>query len=411
MKATYQEAARAFRDTGLEFAVLKGFSHCPRFVSDPRHRPQGDLDLFFAEEQVEHGVRVALGFRIRAHRPGDPHPHESSAHIDSQDGLGVARRFLRSRRSPVSLELHFSTLGTADGALRARRVGGSSGSGARAGKWTACASRACIRPTRSRYAALHMLRHLLRGSLRPSHVYELAWMLHHSADASVFWNTWRELHDASLRRLEAICFALAQRWFDCRMPAAAREEIERLPAPSEALAGGVCAGRRSPARFHPNKDELWLHWSLLDSASASVDGAAAQAAARTTARLRGQHRTFRIAQLPGACVLRGYWRSLQYAAARLSHHVRAVPATIGSAVRWFGAGLELGADYWRFLLAEGFFDFGMFVFFFLYNLYLLRLGFQGEFPGADVQHHDRRAILSGRSWRYSRSSGSAFKEL
>ena len=50
-------------------------------------------------------------------------------------------------------------------------------------------------------------------------------------------------------------------------------------------------------------------------------------------------------------------------------------------MRWFGGDLELGADYWRFLFAEGFFDFGMFVFFFLYNLYLLQLGFDEKFLG------------------------------
>ncbi len=43
--------------------------------------------------------------------------------------------------------------------------------------------------------------------------------------------------------------------------------------------------------------------------------------------------------------------------------------------------MELGPEYWRLLASEAFFDFGMFVFFFLYNLYLLKLGFRENFLG------------------------------
>src|SRR5262249_27548949 len=49
-KTAYREVASAFEAGGLELTVLKGFAHCPRFISDPRHRPQGDLDLLFAED-------------------------------------------------------------------------------------------------------------------------------------------------------------------------------------------------------------------------------------------------------------------------------------------------------------------------------------------------------------------------
>jgi len=52
-----------------------------------------------------------------------------------------------------------------------------------------------------------------------------------------------------------------------------------------------------------------------------------------------------------------------------------------SAVRWFGRGTALGPQYWRFFFAEAFFDFGMFVFYFLYNLYLLQLGFHEDLLG------------------------------
>jgi predicted MFS family arabinose efflux permease len=229
------------------------------------------------------------------------------------------------------------------------------------------------------YASLHSLRHLVRGSVRPYHFFELARVLHNRADDAGFWNLWSESHDDSLRRLEAICFSMAQRWFDCRLPAVAVQEIERLPAPVhrwlDEYAWAPIAGL-----FQPNKDELWLHWSLLNSTNARL---AVLRRRLLPERLPGpvdgvhipdEQRTWRIR-------IRSRWRFLKFAAARFVHHARAVAPTVASAVRWFGGGMELGIHYWRILLAEGFVDFGMFVFFFLYNLYLLQLGFDEKFVG------------------------------
>ena len=72
-------------------------------------------------------------------------------------------------------------------------------------------------------------RHLLRGDGKPFHVYELASLLQQTSDSDAFWTTWQEWHHPSLRRLEAICFSLAHRWFDCRLSPAASEEIAALP--------------------------------------------------------------------------------------------------------------------------------------------------------------------------------------
>ena len=41
----YSEIAGALQARGVEFIVLKGFSHWPHFSADPRQRPQYDLDL------------------------------------------------------------------------------------------------------------------------------------------------------------------------------------------------------------------------------------------------------------------------------------------------------------------------------------------------------------------------------
>ena len=376
-KITYREAASAFEAGGLEFAVLKGFSHYPYFVTDPRNRTQGDLDLLFHGDQVTQAYEVALDLGYEPIRPDDPHPLNHLPTLIRKTGWEWKGDFF-DPEMPISLELHFQLWQTETERFAATGV---------EAFWERREARevdgvcfTSLHPADEvAHAALHLLRHLLQGSLRPCHVYELGWMLHHSADESSFWNAWRELHDASLRRLEAICFALAQHWFDCRMPEVVCQEIEDLPPQ---VTRWLAEYGWSPlaSRFHPNKDELWLHWSLLDTASARasvlrrrllpehlpgfVDGV----------HIPNEKRTWRIR-------VRSHWRSVRYTTSRLLHHTRALRPTALSAIRWFGAGLELGADYWRLLLSEGFFDFGMFVFFFLYNLYLLKLGFREDFLG------------------------------
>jgi hypothetical protein len=226
------------------------------------------------------------------------------------------------------------------------------------------------------YSSLHLLRHLLRGDVKPFHVYELASLLHQTAAADSFWSKWKEWHDPSLRQLEAICFSLAHRWFDCRLSDAASEEVALLP-PEVNRWLELCAFSPLAGRVHPNKDELWLHWSLIDSQ-------------------RGKwsmlHRRL-LPQLPPGPVdavhipeneitwridLRRRWRYLRYATSRVAHHAAALPGVAVGAAQWFGG---LGSQYWTFFLAAAFYNFGLLVFFFLYNLYLLQLGFRENFLG------------------------------
>src|ERR1035438_7809934 len=138
--------------------------------------------------------------------------------------------------------------------------------------------------------------------------------------------------------------------------------------------------RSLTTRFRANKDELWLHWALIDS----------RAARGTILRRRLLPDQLPNAldavhvseqQLTWSLQLARYFRIAAYFASRASHHLRALPSVAWSAVRWFGHGTGLGRQFWRFFFAEAFFDFGMFIFFFLYNLYLLQLGFHEDFLG------------------------------
>jgi MFS family permease len=362
-KLAFQQLAAALESEVLEFVVLKGFSHCPHFIDDPRRRWQSDLDLLFRHPDVLRARDVALGLGYQPVTGFERHP------IDHLPAM-VPKTAWRWRgdyfdvEMPLSLELHFRLWDE-----QTERFGPQGLDQF----WTRRQNReldglqfTALHPVDAlANSALHLLRHLLRGDLRPSHVYELASFLHRNAEDACLWDAWADWHPESLRRLEAISFALAQRWFDCRMPPAALHQVERLP---QEVARWMELYSISPlARiFHPNKDELWLHWSLLDSRAD---------------RLTVLRRKLLPQQLPpriDPASARQYWN---YLVSRSRYHLGALPSTASSAVHWFLAVPRLGAQFWRFYAAFFLFNFGLFIFFLLYNLYLLQLGFREDFLG------------------------------
>ncbi len=377
VRSAYSEAAKAFQAKGLEWVVLKGFSHCPLFTEEPRYRRQGDVDLLFCEDQLPAARDVALKLGYEPITPFDRHPINHLPTLVRKTGWEWRGDHF-DPDIPVSLELHFQ-FWDAD-TERFSPAGLDKFWERREIREVDQLRFVAFHPADvAANAALHMLWHLLRGDLRPFHVYELAWFLHHRAGDTAFWNTWARLHDESLRRLQAICFAIAQRWFDCRLPSTVAEEIERLP-PEISRWLSMYAWSPVVGLFHPNKDELWLHWNLLHS---TWDRVAVLRRRLLPERLPGPVAGVHIPKekLTWRIRLNSHWRYALFAISRANYHLRALPSTAASAVRWFGSGTELGADLWRFVFAEGFFDFGMFVFVFLYNLYLLQLGFREDFLG------------------------------
>jgi MFS family permease len=376
-QATYRELSSAFDSEGLNHAVLKGFSHCPRFVRDPRHRVQGDIDLLLPRDHVKRAQDVAEQLGYESIAENDEHPIDHLPTLVRKTGW-VWRGILYDPQMPLSLELHFQLWNPLTERIAPKGLDCF---------WERRQTReleglrfTSLHPADAiAYSALHSLRHLLRGDAPIFHIYELAQLLHRHADDSRFWDVWFELHDPSLRTLEAICFSFAEAWFACRLPEAARQETERLPTDVQRW---LAAYSWSPIEglFRPNKDELWLHWSLLQSGR---DRAAMLRRRLLPERLPGAFGATHVpeSQVTWQMRLRNRSSYIKYLAVRLRHHARALPPTLWSATRWFGASLELGPEYWRLLLSEGFFDFGMFVFFFLYNLYLLKLGFRENFLG------------------------------
>jgi len=376
-KVAFKEIALAFAERQIEFLALKGFTHYPRFAADPRNRTQGDLDLLVTEDQVTRAFEAARSLDYVPIQESVPRPIDHLPMMVRQTGWRWRGDFY-DVDNPVSLELHFRLWDS--GTEMFDPPGLDEFWSRRERRQIEGLGFTAFHPADElAYAVLHLLRHLLRGDLRPSHVYELAWHLDHSSSDETFWRTWRNLHHPFLRQLEAIGFGLACRWFDCRVSGVVQEEIDALP---DELHRWLDLFAFSPviSRFHPNKDEVWLHWSLLHSAHARMTVLRRRILPEILPHTAVAVHVPEARRTTGAR-LAGRWQNLVFLARRLTHHVRALPSFVWSAAKWFVPAASLGAEYWRFFFAEAFFDFGMFVFVFLYNLYLLKLGFREDFLG------------------------------
>jgi hypothetical protein len=245
-----------------EFVALKGITQCELFGIRPEDRAQYDIDLYFPRETVE-AARDALLAQNYESIPGmEKFP------TDHLPGL-FPRTDWRWRgdyfdpEMPLAIELHFQFWNASLERLEAPGV---------EEFWTRRVRRnvggveiAVLCPQDAvGYAALHLLRHVLHGSTKIFHVFEIASFLERTAVDETFWEEWRRLHAPGLRRLEAVVFALAEAWFGCALAPAAREEIALLPVATRGWFDEFAASPATQA-FHPNKDELWLHWSLLGS--------------------------------------------------------------------------------------------------------------------------------------------------
>ena len=330
LQATYRRLAGAFAEAGLEFVVLKGFAHCPDFAEHPSFRPQGDLDLLFAEDQVLRARDVALRLGFHPLAGFERHPIDHLPAMVQKTGWKWRGDFF-DPDMPVSIELHFRLW---DAQTEGFRVHGWEEFWARRERRSidGLEFTGLSAPDALVYAALHALRHLLRGDLRPLHIYEIGWFLEY------------HMAPALSPRYEAICFALAECWFGS-------PHVHELP---DAVQRWLDTYAYSPiaARFRPNKDELWLHLALLDP---------------DASRLGLLRRRLLPMQIPGPI-------NVRFMARRISYHTRALLSLpLGR--------LGLTREFWRFFAVACCWDFGLFIYFLLFNLYLLQLGFREGFLG------------------------------
>jgi hypothetical protein len=300
--AAYEEIASAF-----DHVVLKGFTHMPAFVEDPRVRVQYDLDLYVPPEhcRAARGALLLLGY--------EPVTDSEGPALDHLPAM-VRKHHWEWRGDyfdpdiPISIEIHFQFWNPRVERLRPEGLDEF---------WTRREGHRLNRVDILGYAAMHLTRHLLRGDLRVFHVWEMARFLHTHRDPA-FWKEWKESHAPSLRRVESVAFLLARSWFACDLAQAAAEEVAALP---DSARRWFEASRWSPVEgmFRPNKRELWLHLGL----------------AQTLAdRLRITRRRLLPTSLPAPVDSRPA-RYPAYLASRAIHHARLLTPTLWDGLRWW----------------------------------------------------------------------------
>jgi MFS family permease len=131
--------------------------------------------------------------------------------------------------------------------------------------------------------------------------------------------------------------------------------------------------------FHPNKDGVWLHVALVESsgdkrtvirnALAPMHMPNVGAPGQDTTR-QGKKKKFWPSQR--------YAQYLFYVTSRIVYHAKTLAPTLWRGARWWLATKRLGKGFWAFYATAFFLDFGMSVYFFLFNFYLVDCGFTNK---------------------------------
>ncbi len=376
IREIYREMQTRLAAAGIAFVALKGLTHCPHFCA-AEERPQYDIDLYVPPAAAQAAQDVFLAWGYEPIRGMDSFPTDHLPALIRKTGWEWRGDYF-DVEIPLAVEIHVRFWNEKLERLPAPGV---------EQFW----ERRIVREVAGLelpvldaadalgYAALHFLRHLLQGSARPFHAYELACFLDARAGDAAFWQRWQQCHAPALRRLEAVSFRVAQKWFGSRGGPCVEAEIETLPEDVQAWLETFATAPLA-AQFRPNKDELWLHLSLLHSLSDC---------------LRVVRRRLLPLQIPGPVDAvfvpdsqMSYRRRLlqqvrraRFAARRAAHHLRVLPGVLVSGARWWWRTNDLGGQFWTFLAAAALFDVGLFIFVLLYNLYLLDLGYREDFLG------------------------------
>jgi hypothetical protein len=260
--AEYRLIADTLRARSIDFIVLKGPSQiAPLYVQDACHRPQYDIDLYCPPGSVDSAREALFDAGFLPLRTGGKYTDHLPPMIRNMHWKWRGDYYAPDL--PLTVELHFRFWDPQTERLPAPCVDHF---------W----HRRCSRnlggvevPMLSladsvSYSALHLMRHLLRGDIRIYHAYELAHFLHQTERDDELWNEWAADRAETPAAVEIVAFRLAREWFGCKTHAIVDERMKRLPAN---ISRWFELFSLSPlALGRPNKDELFLHLSLLDNA-------------------------------------------------------------------------------------------------------------------------------------------------
>jgi len=373
----YRAVAQCLTAHGIEFLALKGIAHCAQFGTPAAERVQYDIDLFSPPESVRAAEAALrdLGYERIPRMESFPTDHLPT--LIRKTGWEWRGDFF-DIDIPLSVELHFRFWN--DAVERLPAPGAEEFWGRRGRRRVADVDLDVLRlPDALAYAGLHFLRHVLRGDTIAFHAYEIARLLDTRAEDGQFWDEWSALHSPPLRRLQAVAFRLAAEWFGCRVAPALEREMAALPCATEQWFADF-ATAPAASEFNSNKEELWLHLSLVETRRDRWSVARRRLLPANLPRDGGAVHVPR-SELTWRKRARYKLRHFAYVARRARRHAVSLAGTALSGARWWGRANGLSRQFWVFLAAAIQFNFGLFVFFLLYNLHLFDLGYREDFLG------------------------------
>ncbi len=254
----YHLVAHTLEACSIPFVVLKGLSHdAPLYTSSLRQRPQSDIDLYTPPQFVNRAYDALVDAGFKPVGPRNARTDHLPPMIRQRDWSWRGNYYAADL--PLTVELHFRLWD-----MESERIHFD----CEKEYWdrrTKLLIRELEIPAlsledRLSYAAMHLVRHLLRGDLRLYHVYELAHFLQHTQEKDALWERWRHNKEGGYLLVEAIAFRLAAAWFGCAVHPIVRKTIETIPS---SIDRWFRLFALSPLATRPNKDELILHLSLL----------------------------------------------------------------------------------------------------------------------------------------------------
>ena len=259
LREAYIESSDALDSAGIEFVVLKGFTHEASEMAGRRPaaqlRVQYDLDILTLPCDM---ARARVVFERLGYAPHGPRS------LSKEHGRPLVRPTDWSWRGdyydpemPIPVELHGSAWSAERDRIHPDGI---------EDFWS---RRCCIEVNGLRipafaevdrlgFAALHVLRHILRHDAKPAHVLELARFLEARGGDTLFWDQWRKLHPPGLRALQMVGFRFAHEWFGCALPGAI-EQSEFFEAWFRDFAWSPVSNLTAA-----NKDTVWLHLAVVD---------------------------------------------------------------------------------------------------------------------------------------------------
>jgi len=376
-EAEYRSIAGCLNSGEIAFLALKGITHCALFGRLAAERVQYDIDVFTPPDTVRAAEAALVGLGYERIPGMDEFPTDHLPVLIRKTGWEWRGDFF-DVDIPLSVELHFRFWNHAVERLPAAGV--EEFWDRRTGAPVAGVELNVLRPPDAlAYAALHFLRHVLRGDTSAFHGYEIAGILDTLANHSEFWDEWSACHSPQLRRLEAVASRLAGEWFGCRMAPAMEREMAALPDATQQWFAGFAIAPVLSA-FDSNKEELWLHWSLLDDRRDRWTVARRRLLPGNLPRDVGA-----VHVLSGDLTFRKRvtykLRHLAYLARRARRHATSLAGAALSGGRWWARENGLGHQFWFFVVTAVQFNIGLFIFFLLYNLHLFHLGYREDFLG------------------------------